>query len=79
MTRLRLLAICLALCAPSALAGRLEIPLRVPLEPLRQALAAQLAAFWHAPKSSTPSAAEPGPTSRKRPSTASRLSLSRLR
>ena len=44
MTRLRLLAICLALCAPSALAGRLEIPLRVPLEPLRQALAAQLAA-----------------------------------
>jgi hypothetical protein len=44
MTRLRLLAICLVLCAPSALAGRLEIPLRVPLEPLRQALAAQLAA-----------------------------------
>jgi hypothetical protein len=44
MTRLRFLAICLALCAPSALAARLEIPLRVPLEPLRQAIAAQLAA-----------------------------------
>ena len=44
MTRLRLLAICLALCARGALAGTLEIPLRVPLEPLRQALATQLAA-----------------------------------
>jgi len=39
----------------------------------------QLAAFWQLPKSSTPSAAEPGPTSRSRPSTASRLGLSRLR
>ena len=45
MTPFRLLAVCLLLCAPAAaLAGRLEIPLRVPLEPLRQALAAQLAA-----------------------------------
>jgi len=31
------------------MAGRLEIPLRVPLEPLRQALAAQLAASRTAP------------------------------
>jgi hypothetical protein len=45
MTPLRLLAVCLVLYAPAAaLAGRLEIPLRVPLEPLRQALAAQIAA-----------------------------------
>jgi len=44
MRLVRLLAPCLALIASHALAGRLEIPLRVPLEPLRQALAAQLAA-----------------------------------
>jgi hypothetical protein len=44
MTRLRLLTLCcLILCAPGALAGRVEIPLRVPLEPVRQALSAQLA------------------------------------
>jgi transglycosylase-like protein with SLT domain len=49
MTRLRLLAVSLFLCAPSALAARVEIPLRVPLEPLRQALAAQLAASRSAP------------------------------
>src|SRR5512144_2367845 len=33
---------CLALFAPAALAARLEIPLRVPLETVRQALAARL-------------------------------------
>ncbi len=44
MTPFRLLAASLVLCAHGALAGTLEIPLRVPLEPLRQALAAQLAA-----------------------------------
>jgi len=49
MTRLRLLAASLVLCAHGTLAGRLEIPLRVPLEPLRQALAAQLAASKAAP------------------------------
>ena len=41
----RLLTLCcLALAAPVALAGRLEIPLRVPVETIRQALSAQLAA-----------------------------------
>jgi hypothetical protein len=35
---------CLFACAPGALAGRLEIPLRVPIDTLRQALSAQLAA-----------------------------------
>jgi hypothetical protein len=49
MTRIRLLAICLVLHVPGAAAGRLEIPLRVPLEPLRQALAVQLAASRAAP------------------------------
>ena len=45
MTRLRsLLLCCLLLCTPGALAGRVEFPLRVPLEPVRQALSAQLAA-----------------------------------
>ena len=45
MTLIRSLTLCcLVLCVPSALAGRLEIPLRVPFEPLRQALSAQLAA-----------------------------------
>ena len=45
MTFVRLLTLCcLVLPAPGALAGRLEIPLRVPLEPIRQALSAQLAA-----------------------------------
>jgi hypothetical protein len=33
---------CLVLCAPVALAARLEIPLRVPFESIRQALSAQL-------------------------------------
>ena len=47
---IRLSTLCfLILCAPSALAGRLEIPLRVPLEPIRQALSAQLAASPAAP------------------------------
>src|SRR2546428_1884583 len=45
MTLLRRLTLCcLVLCAPGALAARLEIPLRVPLESIRQALSAQLAA-----------------------------------
>jgi hypothetical protein len=45
MSFTRLLKLCcLLLCAPGALAARLEIPLRVPLEPIRQALSAQLAA-----------------------------------
>ena len=45
MTRVRLLTLCcLVMCAPGALAGRLEIPLRVPFETIRQALSAQLAA-----------------------------------
>jgi hypothetical protein len=45
MTLMRLpLLCCLILSAPGALAGRLEIPLRVPLEPIRQALDSQLAA-----------------------------------
>src|SRR5262245_48195412 len=44
MTLIQLLAAGLVLWTSSALAGRLEIPLRVPLQPLRQALAAQLAA-----------------------------------
>jgi hypothetical protein len=49
MTRLGLLAVSLLFSAPAAMAARLEIPLRVPLEPLRQALAAQLAASRAAP------------------------------
>ena len=45
MSFIRLLTLCcLVLPAPGALAGRLEIPLRLPLEPIRQALSAQLAA-----------------------------------
>ena len=44
MTFIRPLTLCwLVLCAPGALAGHLEIPLRVPLEAIRQALSAQLA------------------------------------
>src|SRR5438067_641520 len=39
-----LLLCCLIAAAPAALAGRLEIPLRVPIETIRQALSAQLAA-----------------------------------
>lgn len=40
----RLLALCcLLMPGPAALAVRLEIPLRVPLEPIRQALGTQLA------------------------------------
>jgi hypothetical protein len=50
MILIRLLTLCcLILSAPGALAGRLEIPLRVPLEPIRQALKAQLAASPAAP------------------------------
>lgn len=50
MALVRLLTLCcLALSAPGALAGRLEIPLRVPLEPIRQALSAQLAASPNRP------------------------------
>src|SRR5580765_2458465 len=41
MRAIRLL-LCLLLAAPAAWAGRLEIPLRVPLEAVRQSLAAQL-------------------------------------
>jgi hypothetical protein len=42
---MRLFALCgLVLCASGALAARVEIPLRVPLEPIRQALSKQLAA-----------------------------------
>jgi soluble lytic murein transglycosylase-like protein len=45
MTLIRPLTLCcLILAAPGALAGRLEIPLRVPFEAIRQGLAAQLAA-----------------------------------
>jgi len=45
MTRMRFLTLCcLVLCASGALAGRVEIPLRIPLDPIRQALSAQLAA-----------------------------------
>lgn len=45
MNPIRLLTLCgLVLSASGALAGRLEIPLRVPVETIRQALAAQLAA-----------------------------------
>jgi Transglycosylase SLT domain len=40
----RLMLLWLVLCAPGALAARLEIPLRVPLESIRQALDAELAA-----------------------------------
>jgi hypothetical protein len=44
-TLIRLLTLCcVTLSIPGAFAGRLEIPVRIPLEPLRQALAAQLAA-----------------------------------
>jgi hypothetical protein len=50
MTFIRRLALCcLVLCAPGAMAARLEIPLRVPFEPIRKALAAQLAASPAAP------------------------------
>ncbi len=45
MTLIRGLTLCcLVLCAPGALAARLEIPLRIPFETIRQALSAQLAA-----------------------------------
>jgi hypothetical protein len=45
MALLRQLTLCcLVLCAPAALAGRLEIPLRVPLDAIRQALSTELAA-----------------------------------
>lgn len=45
MTAARLITLCcLILSAPAALAGTLEIPLRVPLDAIRQALSAQLAA-----------------------------------
>jgi hypothetical protein len=45
MNPIRFLTLCgLLLSASGALAGRLEIPLRVPVETIRQALAAQLAA-----------------------------------
>ena len=44
MASLRLLALCALLaCAGSAAAARIEIPLRVSVETLREALAAQLA------------------------------------
>src|SRR4051812_42625624 len=46
MRLLRLLALCLALAAPAALAPRLELPLRVPLEALRQTLAERIAATY---------------------------------
>lgn len=49
MIFIRLLTLCLILPAPGALAGRVEIPLRVPFEPIRQALSAQLAASPAAP------------------------------
>jgi hypothetical protein len=45
----RLTLCCLVLSAPGALAGRLEIPLRVPFEAIREALGAQLAASPAAP------------------------------
>lgn len=45
MNRIRHVIACsLMALAPGALAARLEIPLRVPLEPVRDALAARLAA-----------------------------------
>ena len=45
MRLLRCITPCLAvLCAPAALGARLEIPLHVPLETVRQALSAELAA-----------------------------------
>jgi hypothetical protein len=45
MTRMRFLTLCcLVLSASGALAGRLEIPLRIPLDPIRQAISTQLAA-----------------------------------
>jgi len=37
---------CLVLCAPGALAGRLEIPLRVPVEAIGEALRAHLGAIY---------------------------------
>jgi hypothetical protein len=50
MTLIRLLTFCcLIFSAPGGLAGRLEIPLRVPFEPIRQALSAQLAASSERP------------------------------
>jgi transglycosylase-like protein with SLT domain len=49
MTLIRLLTLCLALCASGALAARLEIPLRIPFEPVRQALSAQLASSPSSP------------------------------
>jgi hypothetical protein len=49
-TLIRLAALCsLILALPAAWAARLEIPLRVPFEVLRQALSAQLAASSRAP------------------------------
>src|SRR5262245_9972698 len=49
-TLIRLLTLCyLTLFIPGALAGRLEIPLRIPPEPLRQALSEQLAASPSSP------------------------------
>jgi hypothetical protein len=45
MTRMRFLTLCwLVLSASGAAAGRLEIPLRIPLDPVRQAISTQLAA-----------------------------------
>lgn len=49
MTCLRLFAVSAIFLSQGVMAGRLELPLRVPLEPLRQALAAQLAASRTAP------------------------------
>jgi hypothetical protein len=50
MSLIRLATLCcLILSVPGALAGRLEIPLRVPFEPIRKALSAQLAASPAAP------------------------------
>ncbi len=47
MTRIRLATLCfLIACAQGALAARLELPLRIPLEPVRQALAAHLSAVY---------------------------------
>ena len=45
MTNARALLLCsLLLCTQASLAARLELPLHLPLEPLRQALNARLAA-----------------------------------
>jgi transglycosylase-like protein with SLT domain len=49
MMHLRLFAVLLVFLSHDVVAGRLELPLRMPLEPLRQALAAQLAASRSAP------------------------------